>query len=162
MLNMLSNRPCACSLPYYSSRIQLLKESRRNCSADSELDIQASKSTWTKYHRVGQKEDPEEDHELLWEENIKALEELKIHDPDFSQFFSRQEYKLKIDEKMIGEGGQAEIYGATGWLPREMKQAEQKLGLQFISPEKREKEQEKLKKRFEQKCSKRVFVCRNS
>ena len=175
--------PCACCLPYHSSRIHFLKKSNDF--------IQASKSTWTKYHALeegdqeeDQVEDQEEeqvedqeeeqeeeqvedqeeeqvkdqeelDPELVREENEKAFEDLK-KDPNFSQFLGRQEYQLEIDwNSKLAEGGQAEIYGATGWLPDEMKQAERnemRRG-QYLSPDKKEK----LKKSLEQKLVVKLF-----
>jgi hypothetical protein len=62
--------PCASSSPYYSSRIQLLKENRTNFGTDLDFDIQASKITWTEGTLQA-------DHELVREENRKAFEELK-------------------------------------------------------------------------------------
>ncbi|KAG0587884.1 hypothetical protein KC19_2G198800 [Ceratodon purpureus] len=99
------------SSPYLSERIDRLSKQRGNFANDVDFDIMCSRSHWT------EPSCSTSDSECGLERvsNSEAFERLK-EDPEWGTFFRRSWYDLVIGEK-IAEGGQAEIFAAsgTGW-----------------------------------------------
>jgi hypothetical protein len=94
--------------PYFSPRIQRLIEQESNFANGKEFEIECSKSSWTE--RTVSTSSSADGHERV--SNREAFERLKEHE-EWKPFFRRSWYDLKIGEK-IAEGGQAEIFAASG------------------------------------------------
>ncbi|KAG0587885.1 hypothetical protein KC19_2G198900 [Ceratodon purpureus] len=96
------------SSPYLSERIDRLSRQRGNFANDVDFDIMCSRSHWT------EPSCSTSDSECGLERvsNSEAFERLK-EDPEWGSFFRRSWYDLVIGEK-IAEGGQAEIFAASG------------------------------------------------
>ncbi|KAG0587882.1 hypothetical protein KC19_2G198600 [Ceratodon purpureus] len=105
-VTMLSNMPS--SGPYVSERIDRLSKQRGNFANDVDFDIMCSRSHWTE--PSCSTSDSECGLERI--SNSEAFEGLK-EDPEWGAFFRRSWYDLVIGEK-IAEGGQAEIFAASG------------------------------------------------
>jgi serine/threonine protein kinase len=105
--------PGLSSSPYFSARIQSLSERRSNFADKVEFEIESSKSHWTELSKKeNESKELWSDNEEVMESNQVVFERLKEH-PEWGPFFRRSWYDLEIGEK-IGEGGQAEIFAASG------------------------------------------------
>ncbi|KAG0594413.1 hypothetical protein M758_UG074900 [Ceratodon purpureus] len=96
------------SPPCVSERIDRLSKQRGNFANDVDFDIMCSRSHWTEPSCSIS----DSDCGLERVSNSEAFERLK-ENPEWGAFFRRPWYDLVIGEK-IAEGGQAEIFAASG------------------------------------------------
>jgi serine/threonine protein kinase len=104
-LSSCSAHPGAASSPFYSPRIEVLRELRSKLDNQLEIDVESSKSHWTELSVATECSDEQVP-------NSVVFEEMKKH-PEWGLFFQDKQFELEIGAK-IAEGGQAEIFEALG------------------------------------------------
>lgn len=97
------------SSPYFSPRIQRLSERKSEFeNMPVEFAMEAATSHFTELDCV---QDDDDDDDVV-KSNQEMFDTLK-NDPELGYFFGRSLYQLKMGA-LLGKGGQAEVYEATG------------------------------------------------